>query len=99
MAPPVKRPRLDSLDSAAADAQPIGVDVLLEVVRRTAGGFVDADAQKTMHRGLDDHPRVTLHDYEGLDHGFATQFGKRRDEQGAQLADKRTAEFFAKHLA
>ncbi|MBM0169248.1 dienelactone hydrolase family protein [Altererythrobacter sp. C41] len=61
-------------------------------------GFVDEATQRAMHEGLDDHPKVTLHDYPGLDHGFATEFGKRRDEQGAALADERTAEFFARHL-
>jgi len=65
----------------------------------TEDGFVDKDTQKAMHDGLDDHPKVTLYDYEGLDHGFATEFGKRRSEDAAQLADKRTAEFFAEHLA
>ena len=64
----------------------------------TEDGFVDKDTQKAMHDGLDDHPKVTLHDYEGMDHGFATQFGKRRNEDNAQLADKRTMDFFAKHL-
>jgi Dienelactone hydrolase family. len=52
-----------------------------------------------MHAGLDDHPRVTLHDYDGLDHGFATEHGKRRVEDAANLADSRTAAFFAEHLA
>jgi len=61
-------------------------------------GFVDEATQKAMHEGLDGHPKVTLHDYPGLDHGFATEFGKRRNEQGATLADERTAEFFARHL-
>ncbi|RIV86553.1 dienelactone hydrolase family protein [Aurantiacibacter zhengii] len=64
----------------------------------TEDGFVDKETQTKMHEGLDDHPKVTLHDYEGLDHGFATEFGKRRDEEAAQLADKRSAEFFARHL-
>ncbi|MBD59532.1 MAG: carboxymethylenebutenolidase [Citromicrobium sp.] len=64
----------------------------------TEDGFVDKDTQKAMHEGLDDHPKVTLHDYEGMDHGFATQFGKRRNEECAQLADKRTMAFFAEHL-
>ncbi|RJX65507.1 dienelactone hydrolase family protein [Tsuneonella suprasediminis] len=64
----------------------------------TADGFVPPEAQKAMHEGLDDHPRVTLHDYAGLDHGFATQFGKRRNEEGATLADTRTDAFFAEHL-
>jgi carboxymethylenebutenolidase len=64
----------------------------------TEDGFVDKDTQMAMHLGLDDHPKVTLHDYEGLDHGFATEFGQRRDEAAATLADERTAAFFAKHL-
>jgi len=64
----------------------------------TEDGFVDEKTQNAMHEGLDDHPKVTLHDYEGLDHGFATEFGKRRSEEAAQLADKRTSEFFTQHL-
>ena len=52
-----------------------------------------------MHDGLDDHPKVTLHDYEGMDHGFATEFGKRRNDASAREADKRTKDFFAEHLA
>jgi carboxymethylenebutenolidase len=64
----------------------------------TADHFVDAAAQKAIHEGLDDHPRVTLWDYEGLDHGFAAEIGARRDEAGAELADRRTADFFAEHI-
>ena len=64
----------------------------------TADGFVGPEAQKAMHEGLDDHPRVTLYDYEGLDHGFAAEFGSRRDEAGAKLADQRTRDFFAANL-
>lgn len=65
----------------------------------TADGFVPPEVQKQMHEGLDSHPRVTLHDYVGLDHGFATQFGKRRVDDAAKLADSRTSAFFAEHLA
>ena len=65
----------------------------------TEDGFVDKDSQKAMHEGLEDHLKVTLHDYEGLDHGFATEFGKRRAEEAATLADSRTADFFAEHLS
>lgn len=64
----------------------------------TEDGFVDKETQQAMHEGLDDHPKVALHDYEGLDHGFATQFGKRRSEEAANLADSRTMAFFAEHL-
>lgn len=64
----------------------------------TADGFVPAETQKAMHEGLDDHPKVTLYDYEGLDHGFAAEFGSRRNEDAATLANQRTAEFFAAHV-
>ncbi len=65
----------------------------------TADGFVPAEAQAALHAGLDDHPKVVLHDYAGLDHGFAAEMGNRRHEEGAQLADARTRDFFAQHLA
>ena len=64
-----------------------------------ADHFVTPELQKAMHEGLDDHPKVTLRDYPGLDHGFASEIGARRNDEGARLADQRTAEFFAKHLA
>lgn len=64
----------------------------------TADGFVPPETQAAMHTALDDHLRVTLHDYEGLDHGFATETGLRRQEEAATLADSRTAAFFAEHL-
>ncbi|MEY2928313.1 MAG: hypothetical protein RL367_2790 [Pseudomonadota bacterium] len=65
----------------------------------TADGFVGPEAQAAIHAGLDSHPKVTLYDYQGLDHGFAAETGNRRNQAGAQLADSRTAEFFAAHLA
>ena len=65
----------------------------------TEDGFVDKETQQKMHEGLDSHPKSTLYDYEGMDHGFATEFGQRRNEENADLADKRTADFFETHLA
>jgi len=61
-------------------------------------GFVDKATQAKMHEGLDDHPKVTLYDYPGEDHGFATEMGERRSPEAADLADQRTADFFAEHL-
>jgi carboxymethylenebutenolidase len=85
------------IDGLLSEQQAIGKPVLLHVP--TADHFVLPDAQKAMHEGLADNRHVTLFDYEGLDHGFAAETGKRRDEVGAELADKRTADFFAEHLA
>ncbi len=84
------------IDGLLGEKKAIAHPVLLHVP--TADHFVDSDAQAAMHEGLDEHPKVTLHDYDGLDHGFATEMGERRDERGAQLADRRTMEFFAEHL-
>lgn len=61
--------------------------------------FVDQEAQAAIHAGLDDHPKVTIHDYPNEDHGFAAELGKRRSEGAARLADERTAAFFREHLS
>ena len=84
------------IDQMLGEKHGIAHPLLLHVP--TADHFVGPEAQAAMHAGLDDHPRVTIYDYEGLDHGFATESGNRRDEAGAQLADSRTKAFFAEHL-
>ena len=84
------------IDNLLNEQHAIGKPVLLHIP--TADGFVPPEAQRAMHDGLKDNRHVTLVDYEGLDHGFAAETGDRRREEAAQLADKRTAEFFAQHL-
>jgi carboxymethylenebutenolidase len=94
---------------ASVGYYPVGIDGLLgekhgiarPLMLHIAGAdhFVPADVQAAMHAGLDDHPRVTLHDYPGEDHGFATEIGNRRSEAAASLADERTAAFLAQALA
>jgi carboxymethylenebutenolidase len=107
--------RLAFMTSARTDADAsvgyygVGIDNLLRekhaisrpLMLHIAGDdhFVGPDVQKAMHEGLDDHPKVTLHDYPGEDHGFAAETGKRRSEEAARLADGRTEAFFARHLA
>lgn len=85
------------IDGLLAEKEAIANPLLLHIP--TNDGFVPRETQAAMHAGLDDHPRVTLFDYEGLDHGFATEHGKRRHEEAATLADSRTAAFFAEALA
>lgn len=85
------------IDGLLNEQHAIGKPTMLHIP--TADHFVTPDVQKAMHKGLADNPHVTLHDYEGLDHGFAAEMGKRRVEDAAQLADRRTADFFAEHLA
>jgi len=85
------------IDGLLNEKDKIASPVMLHIP--TADGFVPADAQAAMHAGLDDHPQLTLHDYDGLDHGFAAEFGTRRDDAAATLADGRTIAFFKEHLA
>lgn len=80
------------LDEAAAIANPLVLHI------PTEDHFVDHAAQKAIHDALDSHNKVTIYDYQGLDHGFAATMGNRRDEAGAQLADQRTRDFFAEKL-
>ena len=84
------------IDGLLGEKNAIAKPVLLHIPEEDH--FVDKDAQQRMHEGLDDHPRVTLYDYAGEDHGFATEFGRRRSEDSARLADERTMAFFAEHL-
>lgn len=85
------------IDQMLDEAHHIANPLMLHIAG--ADHFVLPEAQVAIHAGLDGHPKVTLHDYPGLDHGFAAEMGDRRHEEGAQLADSRTAAFLAEHLA
>lgn len=84
------------IDGLLGEKHAIAKPLLLHIAG--ADHFVTPDVQAKMHDGLDDHAKVTLFDYPGEDHGFAAELGDRRSEAAAQLADQRTAAFFAEHL-
>lgn len=84
------------IDQMLNEAHAIANPLMLHIP--TADHFVGPEAQAAIHAALDSHPKVVLHDYVGLDHGFAAEMGSRRDEAGAQLADERTRAFFKAHL-
>jgi len=85
------------IDQMLAEAHAISNPLMLHIP--TADHFVGPEAQAAIHAGLGQHTKVVLHDYPGLDHGFAAEMGGRRDDVGARLADERTRLFFAEHLA
>jgi carboxymethylenebutenolidase len=85
------------LDDLLHEKHAIATPLMLHIAG--ADHFVGADTQQAMHEALDDHPRVVLHDYPGEDHGFAAETGKRRSEEAAELADRRTEAFFEEHLS
>ncbi len=85
------------IDTMLDEAHRIANPLLLHIACEDQ--FVSTEAQAAVHAGLDDHPRVTLHDYPGMPHGFAAEMGDRRHDAEAELADGRTEEFLAEHLA
>ena len=85
------------IDQMVNESHAIAHPMMLHIP--TADHFVLPAAQAAIHAALDPHPKISLYDYDGLDHGFAAETGNRRNENGAQLADERTTAFFAEHLA
>lgn len=60
--------------------------------------FVDKAAQARIHAALDGHPKVELHDYAGADHAFARPDGQHFKADAADLANRRSSDFLARHL-
>jgi carboxymethylenebutenolidase len=60
--------------------------------------FVPKEAQQKVLAGVKGSKTVTTHEYAGQDHAFARVGGDSWNEQAAELANRRTAEFFQKHL-
>lgn len=85
-----------SINDRLSEASGIKRPLLLHVA--SEDGFVPKEAQAAMHEGLDSNPQVTLHDYPGRDHAFARTGGEHYDKQDADLANKRTLDFFAANL-
>jgi len=82
----------DHLNEAHAIARPL----LLHFGE--ADPSIPAELREKVKQALGANPRVTIHEYESAGHGFAATAGKRRNEEAATLADRRTEEFFAEYL-
>lgn len=85
-----------SIDTRLDERNAIGKPLLLHIATRD--GFVPAAAQAAVHAALDDNRHVTIYDYDA-DHAFARHSGSARVPGLAELADARSRDFFAQHLA
>jgi len=85
-----------SINDRLPEASGIRKPLLLHVA--SEDGFVPKEAQAAMHADLDANPKVTLHDYPGRDHAFARTGGEHYDKADADLANRRTLDFFAANL-
>ena len=82
----------DHLDEAANIKHPL----MLHMAEKDQ--FVPPEAQAQIVAGLKGNANVTLHSYAGMDHAFARVGGAHYDKASADLANKRTADFFAAAL-
>lgn len=85
------------LDELLGEASNITKPLMLHIA--TEDKFVSKDAQKKIREALGSNPLITLHDYEGQDHAFARVGGEHYDAAAADLANRRTLDFFKQHLA
>jgi len=79
------------------EAKSIKKPLLLHVANKD--GFVPPEAQAKVKAALKANSQVTINDYPEQDHAFARVGGEHYDKAAADLANKRTADFFKKHLA
>jgi carboxymethylenebutenolidase len=84
------------IENNLAEAAKIRNPLMLHIAEKDQ--FVSPEAQKKVTEGLSKIPKVTTHTYPGKDHAFARVGGQHYDKQAADLANKRTAEFFQQHL-
>lgn len=84
------------IDAVLGEAHAIANPLLLHFAG--ADHFVTQATVDRIKAATAGNAHVTIHDYPGVDHGFAATSGTRRVEQAAQLADGRTVAFLAEHV-
>jgi carboxymethylenebutenolidase len=85
------------LEKILGQAEGIATPLMLHIAGKDS--YCPPEAQRAIHKALASKPQVTLHDYPEADHAFSRVGGKHYDAGAAELADLRTLEFFARHLA
>ena len=84
------------IEKALGEAAAITKPLLLHIAAKDQ--FCPPEAQAEINASLGRNSHVTLHTYPGVDHAFARVGGGHYDKAAADLANRRTAEFFTKHL-
>jgi carboxymethylenebutenolidase len=83
------------IDTYLGEAAKAKKPVLLHIAEED--GFVSKDSQAKMKSGLT-APNFQLYSYPGRDHAFAREGGEHYHRGDAGTANKRSLDFFAKHL-
>jgi len=84
------------IEGALGEAKAIKKPLMLHVAEKDE--YCPPPAQAKIKEALKGNALVTIHFYPGMDHAFARVGGQHYDKKSADLANSRTAEFFAKNL-
>ncbi len=85
------------IEQRTAEGERLASPLMMHIAE--ADQFVPPAAQELIQAALKNHPQVQIHTYAGRDHAFARQGGEHYHAGDAQLADRRTADFFRTHLS
>lgn len=85
------------LDNVVGEAAGVTTPIMLHIAEED--GFVSKAAQGVIIAALKDQSNVTIHTYPGRDHAFARRGGANYNEADANLAGRRSLDFFKQHLA
>lgn len=85
------------IENALGEAKNIKKPLMLHIAEKDS--FCPSEAQKKIKAALTANRLVTIHAYPGVEHAFARVGGEHFDKAAAELANKRTADFFKTHLA
>ncbi|MBM3570894.1 MAG: zinc-binding dehydrogenase, partial [Alphaproteobacteria bacterium] len=84
------------IETALGEAAKIAKPLLLHIA--AGDQFVPPAARAQIKTGLKRNKHAALHVYAGVDHAFCRIGGKHFNAAAAELANRRTGEFFATHL-
>jgi carboxymethylenebutenolidase len=84
-------------DQHIAEASKVATPMIMHIGEEDE--FISKDAQAAIKAGVADNANIELFSYPGCAHAFARHTGTRYDAQAAELANKRTYDLFAAHLA
>ena len=84
------------IEAALDEAKEIKTPLMLHIAAKDS--YCPPEAQAKIKRALGGNAKVTLHTYDGMEHAFARPGGEHYDKAAADLANKRSAEFFKKTL-
>ncbi|MEZ5667986.1 MAG: dienelactone hydrolase family protein [Alphaproteobacteria bacterium] len=85
------------IEAALGEAGHIHRPLMLHIAEKDQ--FCPPEAQAQIKEALAKVKHVSIHSYAGMDHAFARPGGAHYDEDAAETANRRTREFFAKHLS